>query len=1100
MEMIQIAIASLLGLVGLTLLLRATLRFRRDHWQDWLAELRTATPDISSGSPGASDDHDPANSFATPAAQVADRVEHYAERPREEALFSKGTFAQRAAYDHLTFKLKRGHLTDLDHWGGVVAGLIYLRVEPMARLNVGVPLASEHTAGSRFDNLRKLKELAWVRIFLDESICHGILTAYNLGRRELADTLRDKVLEHLERLFSETALAWYRDHIRLDLFDRDWRRATTYHVDFFPLPENLDQPMVCEAYLQLASDMGQVAMPGLKDGGRLRFADRDFRTDQGYLPLDGNVLRIFQVGPQPSCHVQTYAARMGSTLTLGWRLSDEMGVAGILEVHALDRGAEGKTRYVLRYQAGREVFEAACKPGTQARLRNLPVGNETTYELWRCEGEQENQIASLVLLNPKPRLDDLPDCAVFEDLFERVNSVEDLARFLATQIYCATVAGRNVKIATYLEDKAGQAFFMDHGGLSLTSVQRHPLRCRLRLCVSSGTFDRLREWLGDRAMAVTLAERVREIFRQEDSYSEAIPTAVQRGFQAGEGTPGLTIQLSHDEALLAEAAMVRCLPVFVPYRRREIFGRIQFEDWPEAVDLSGISCRTGRTFFTDYPKGIVALHFSRFPVYELQVPQVFGAIRVHLLEPGTDKAELKIENRSNSAVIIDGKRVNRPNSHGLPLPLGQDLTVRLEYQRAHAEIIIYGHPKPQLDEPDFVPEAARLEMVGLGICRRLDRQGVDGKPFRELWAKAQLNEGIELLGATRATPQGYFVAVERDAHPEIHYLAGTETRLEQGIERTLAATDNTLDRQGLPPQLVVREPESPNVEIQYQRYDFTGLDVRNAGVLLANYWQRWVDDLQPLLPEGERLTRVELASCGSQGLDDPANFLYLVESLQSDSNQRRYWIFQPLDLIQKVRLQGQGHPLDCQVRERLWGPLEDVRGKLFAVDWQLERPTLVSFDVEDHSVQVHRYLHDGWFFLPEDAPYCPGGNLAAGSAIHHTPPAMFVANETLHFRESDRRRSYRSGLTFDPREYANFFDKDAYRVFYDSDRQAFAVAAQLHRKEAITPKSIFLVVPDSGPPILGSHALHSVLLPTGANWLVLPGIVFKFSQGPVYYG
>ena len=139
----------------------------------------------------------------------------------------------------------------------------------------------------------------------------------------------------------------------------------------------------------------------------------------------------------------------------------------------------------------------------------------------------------------------------------------------------------------------------------------------------------------------------------------SLSAGIRGAFLPGEGTPGLTLDVAADDVLATDTVLIRCLPIFIPNRRREIFGRMVLQDWPDAADVSNFSCKDRLTFFTDYPQGNVALHMSRFPVYEIVAPQIYGAVKLHLLDPGTPSAKLKIDNRCATAVQVGDRVVHR---------------------------------------------------------------------------------------------------------------------------------------------------------------------------------------------------------------------------------------------------------------------------------------------------------------------------------------------------------------------------------------------------------------------------------------------------------
>jgi len=284
--------------------------------------------------------------------------------------------------------------------------------------------------------------------------------------------------------------------------------------------------------------------------------------------------------------------------------------------------------------------------------------------------------------------------------------------------------------------------------------------------------------------------------------------------------------------------------------------------------------------------------------------------------------------------------------------------------------------------------------------------------------------------------------------------------------------------------------------VDYHRIDFSRHRVINSNILTFDYWDYWNEDLVPLLAEGERLARVELARCHPKHPERRDAHLFLVETTSEDGN-RRGWIWHKAGGIESVRNPSQRESLQV-TGKTLVGPLE-TSGKLYLVDWVGEKGTPVSFDIDDHDDQVRQYLADGYFSLQEDAPYNVGGKIGGDTRIYKSNDPIFISGNELALQYEENVTSSRPCLNFNPRELANFYDKDSFKIFYSGEEQAFVIQALAHRKRSITPKTVFMVIPEGGHAILGSHALSPIKLPAGINTIVLPGITFKLSQGPVYY-
>lgn len=1080
MEWIQWIFGMALILTGLVLVVKAALRFWRENGQAIQGNVRQFAEERE----------------ARAQAVAEEKVAQQVEAARAVEVFEPASFRDGIGFEGIALRQSgRDQHYDLETWARMIAWLIYSRLIPSVPGHVGVPLGPTMFK-SRVDEPDKLARFSWVRIFADEAVCQEIRTYYNLSPAQLDESLRKALLNVLEAFFDIPCHERYSELLVVNLFERDKRRETTFDVDFLPLlPEARTQP--CDAYLMLASGLGQIRIPGAKDH-KLQFGDQILGLQQGYFPLSGDAAGLIEIGPSASCHIQTGKQFCAGSLVLGWREANEVGVGGILEVRDV-RPVKSES-FFLRHLVEDEQRDDLLVANTRTRLATRDEGTQTTCEIWRRLGPHDNLLMTLVLRNRRPPLDSLPDCVIFENAFASFHSARDFAAFLASQIYFATKRQKNEIDILRLDSPEGQAFFADPregGAIFNRGRKREPLRCRLRLCLPPARLNQVHEWLGDRDMTSRLAAAILDVIREEPDFKSAFPAEALLAFKAGEGTPGLSVDIGSDAALDANTVLLRALPVFVPNRRREIYGRLHFSGWAGARDRSDFSCSEGLTFFTDYPSGTVALYLSRFPVYEVQAPGVFGAIKIHITEPGTPGARLRVDNHSATHLLVDGKPLQRPSSATVELAGKGDATVTLKAGEREAEVIVYAKALAQLEEPMFVPEPAKLELHGLALHRRLERTGWDSsRAFVGLWDAAAIHEGKELRGISQVTAQGYLAVVERGARIEHHFFAGRKTELEGELRLSLKPGNNTLAEQALPGQVKIWENEAANVQVDYLRLDFARHRIANASVLTCDYWDYWIEELEQVLPAGERVSRVELARCCA-ALEKSDEHLYLVETSAGD-DLRRGWLWHKPAGITAVRLRsGLASLLPCD--GPLVGPLPDIAGTLFLVDWSEEQATPVSFDLPDHEEQIRHYLADGFVTLPEDASFQVGGKLAGDTRTHKSADPLYISGKPLSLHYEAEASPSRPCLNFNPRDYANFFDKDSYRIYYSGEKRSFVIEAEAHRKENITPKTVFMIIPEGGHAILGSHALSPVKIPVGVNTIVLPGLVFKLSQGPVYY-
>jgi len=951
MDVVRYLISGLMLAIGAGLAANAVIRLRRNHTADlrswWRSrgarspleqaeEPSVPAPDPVEEPHGALDD------------RAAEPPEPEEQNPSEAApLFVAATLQERATYAGIPLRQTgRDQHYDLETWGRMLAWLIYSRLVPGVSGRVGTPLSPTMFKGTRLDDLRRLSRFVWVRLFIDETVAQAIRSYFNLGRPELDAMLRDHLANGIESFIEPSVFAAWKERLVVRVYARDMRGDTVFDADFLPLPDNPDGTLACEAHLVVGPGLGQITYPVEGAQRRFRFADRTLSTEHGYMPLEGEPAEVIEIGPQASCHIQTRERLMGSRLTLGWQNAGEVGVAGILEIRDIEPGPVTETFVVRR--ADLDAAEETLLAGTRARIPENEEGKQTVVEIWRKASGSENLILTVVLRERKPPLDELPDCAVYPDGLAGVSNERDLARLLATRIYFATKQGKNETGPFTLDSDAGRAFRDDpaNGPIFRRGRLREPLRCKVKLCVAPERLSLLHEQLGDRDMPRALAMRVMEVIREEPDYQEAFPADTLQDFLPGEGTPGLQIQVGADETLGGDAVLIRCLPVFVPNRRREIYGRFHFESWPEAVDLSELSCGDHLTFFTDHPPGTVALHLSRFPIFEVRVPRIFGAVKIHIIEPGTPNARLEVRNQSTTAVTVDGRQLHRANLASVEIGADADREVALTIGGRDGRLVLYGRPQAQLDEPFFVPEPARLMLYGLTAHRRLERTGWQSTAQLEsLWEKAGLEENKRLLGVSRLTENGFLATVERGVQLEHHFLAGAETVLHNGTRVTLEAGSSTLGGRRLRGSCRVWEVGRENVQVDYQRIDFNNQRVRNLTLLTEDYWDSFIEEVEPLVPEGDRVTRIELVRCHPEHMSERRAHLYLVETTPEEGGDTRGWLFAPASRIEEVYQRNRDLTLSLSYESPLVGPLEDIRGRFFLVDWEGEHGTPVSFDV-----------------------------------------------------------------------------------------------------------------------------------------------------------
>jgi hypothetical protein len=617
-------------------------------------------------------------------------------------------------------------------------------------------------------------------------------------------------------------------------------------------------------------------------------------------------------------------------------------------------------------------------------------------------------------------------------------------------------------------------------------------------------------------MAERLTQSVLAVIKSDPAFQDVFPTQIHKALEPGDDLPGLTITVHDCDDLSAHTLLVRCQPAFVPDRNRAVYGRLEFGNdgdengWRDTVDLSTFSCKKGMTFFTDYPRGKAALHLSRLPLYELKVPEIFGVIKIHLLNAGKANPILEIENGWNETIHFGDVAIERHKSKQFNATEGLDR--RLHCRGQSARIWIYAEPVHQSQEPYFIPEPATIQLHGITLANRLDRTGLTREgPFSRAYRAHKPDEDVDLRAAGQITRNGYVVSVQRTAGVETHLLAGSPTYVDKGNQQPLqlAAEQATFREGPLPSGFRAWEEDADNLAATFIRLDFNRDGIRNAAMLLDDHYENIIDHVQ--IPRaGHKVRRVELARCDMRRLNDPLAHLYLIETAPVASGGSAAeggiaraegpttgWLF-CAGGIEVVRDVGLDQSLPNEGGDTLFGPLANIADRTFRVAWNGEADTPVSFDIPDHEDQVKAYFWDGFFSLTAGAAYRAKGNLNGELQSFQPGDPIRIQSEEFRFRDYQNGGVFK-GMNFDPRAFASFFEKDSYRIRYSGEQQSFVVCAGVRAKrQSVTPKTLFLLIPEGGRAVLGSHALAPVKF-AGVNYLVLPGLTFKLSQGPVYY-
>ena len=154
----------------------------------------------------------------------------------------------------------------------------------------------------------------------------------------------------------------------------------------------------------------------------------------------------------------------------------------------------------------------------------------------------------------------------------------------------------------------------------------------------------------------------------------------------------------------------------------------------------------------------------------------------------------------------------------------------------------------------------------------------------------------------------------------------------------------------------------------------------------------------------------------------------------------------------------------------------------------------MSFDVEDHQQQIKQYLSDGFSAWKKTWFSTPAGKLGEQGRVYPSQEPLVIAGDNLYFNYDEGGRGSKRCLNFN-RANLPIFRQRQFSIFYSGEAQSFVMASQLHRKEFITPKTVFLVIPEGVMPFWAATRFPGEIAQWGQH-IVLPGLAFKVFSRP----
>ena len=1065
------------------------------RWRNW-RQQQTSKP----GEPEPSEE-EPAASTPPKAAPKIKRQADPGEKqvPKTRTLELRTSRGHGPRGERLPFRLPVNEMgrVEVDTWAGLIANGIYKQGTGDDRRRMDQGLKPGVVLQHKIHDERRLTPLTWVHVYVHEDACNRVRDHFGWNLDDLAGELIKAATKHFGTFIHPDLLPGY--HPKIQVFKDRSLGLTAFDVAFFPmLPKGL---LECDAVLNLEPAGGVTSFPT----GRqtlFRVGDREEDLDASRCaPFMERMGEVVLLGPDPWCHLRTDSTRFGSTALLAYRKSDQVGKVGELACLEL----KGRDKLAIELPG----YDRMRLEPRKAVVIPLLEGPSTTCTLYRDQQGQHELIGTLVIANPLPDVRILPDVNAYErkdwDQWTRT----DFARFVATRLYLASKGFQEAP--TFLNGDEGHAFFTARNLLDEEGEFRREARLagedtlcyRIKWVVSGKIRRHLRNCFGGLVLARAVAAEVVSLIEREAPYNQLFDEIARDALRDSETHPGLSLEIATDAMVHPDTLLVRTMPILASSERRPIYGRLDFTGWEDARDISGMSCHPQKTFLIQYPANHVGMRISRFPLYGVRAPQVDGVLEFALEEPGTDEAKLLVRNRCRAELSLDGNPIPPGSEFALPLSRGRDHRPVLRLGQQVLQIRIYGEPKEQKDEPEFMPAPGKLDFHGLTLARRAATTNWGNSPFAARFRAAQQREpGLSLLGVSQATGKGYLASLMRESgEDQVHFFAEGEVFVREGsTDRLISAGDSTLDQGPLSGSAIIWPEKLSADKIEYARVDLGGEvgHVLNADLLAEDYFDLWENQLRTALPEGAHFTDADLLCIDNQTRDQKENHLYLVFDREA-THTRHGWLFQPRAGITRVRFADSEESVPgLDYSRTVVGPL-DV-DHFYRVDWRGGEDTPLSFKVAPHREQIETYLSDGFFKLERGGRYAPGGNLAGQPQIFAGFQPSYIANNEVSLKHITESLDPKAQLGFDPRALCGFFDKDSYRVAYHPGERRFAVASFLHGGGNVSTKTLFMIVPDGGQPILGSHALPPVGIPKGRCCLVFPGLTFRFSQGPVYYG
>ena len=981
-------------------------------------------------------------------------------------------------------------LINLDELSSIIAHNIWLNCtnELLEDVATEKPLDLNYDPQTKIDSLDKLYFFSWIQIFVKENNIFFLQNKKKDLEKKIFN-LFEKATFYIEPNISSQfspVIDIYYEYESLKLGQSE------FALNLLPCMPPLPKATICEGYIYTGISNGNVQTPGCNKKN-IKVGSIFFSNRQNIYPFSNELGKTIVIGPEPWCHIKINRNILDNVLILGWSKPTDIDVIGKIELLE-------KCPSDLYIKKGNQ-----CYPFD--RSNNTIIFNQaddkptTKWQIIKKQENKEYKIINIFFANPFLKLESLPECVVCSNNIDRIfKSKDKFCKFILTQIYIQSKKNKDLEKAQllFLDDQAGinkddQNFQVK--GDELCSVIKIGFSSTKKLLVQ----DILETYKNE------IFETIQKIIKL-DIYKEAFAEGI---FKEEE----FIFNIFFDKMIPGDSIIFRIIPVIKNDHRGKVYGKIDLTNWDGIKDISTMSINPENTaFFIENPPGNIRCRISCFPIYGLHSSKIKGVVSINLFYLINNEKEVIIKNQTSHSIFIDiGDDITPQNEEIEPQDVKTVLFSDIKESNTEwksfflildnnkLEVKIYNKPIEQQYEEDFKPRPGKILLYGGTLSKKMDRNNWDSdeSDFYKLFNSSNIKRE-EIEGVSQVSENAYLAIISKDIEEEAHLFAGQKTSIEyNNCKKEIQKWENTLNI--LKPynisQMKIQDEFLFNIykgsqdkdegKIYYYRNNPN--EAKYAKILYIDF-EEYLYDHCDLSQINDKIKKIDILRCHPKYLEDKDQHLYYILTERNEG-----WLFHKQKGIKGIGRIGKGLRYSLEYEKELVGPLRNIEG-LFWVNWEGEDGTLLSFDIENHQTQIDKYISQGFFSIDNEISYYPGGDFNLIRQKYNKPEENIISDREFFLK--DEKNLY---LSFNPRDYVNFYDKDSFSISFNKEEGKYVVISRCHKKLNVEPKTVFMVVPKGGIPILGSHAIPYIPLDQGESFIVLPGLTFKFSYGVNYY-